>query len=98
MPVQPRPFRRESRVELEGVARTLPADVGNEALSPERSHCMKRLLMLGFGVGACSQASSPGVALRAGMSEQQVIEVSGNRPPDRVVERTCGTETAAPFD
>jgi hypothetical protein len=58
---------------------------------------MKRLLMLGLAVGACSQASSPGVALRPGMSEQQVIEVSGNRAPDRVVERTCGTETAAPF-
>lgn len=58
---------------------------------------MKRLLMLGLAVGACSQPSKPAVALRAGMSEQQVVEVIDNRVPDRVVERTCGNETAAPF-
>jgi len=31
------------------------------------------------------------------MTEQQVIEASNNRLPDRVIDRTCGNETAAPF-
>ncbi len=31
------------------------------------------------------------------MTEQQVIAVSDNRPPDRVIQRTCGNETPAPF-
>ena len=36
-------------------------------------------------------------ALKAGMTEQQVAEVSNNRVPDRVVMATCGTETPKPF-
>jgi hypothetical protein len=35
-------------------------------------------------------------ALQQGMTEQQVAEVSG-RVPDRVVMKTCGTETPKPF-
>ena len=35
-------------------------------------------------------------ALKPGMTEQQVAEVS-NRVPDRVVMTTCGTETPKPF-
>ena len=31
------------------------------------------------------------------MTEQQVAELSNNRVPDRVVMKTCGTETSAPF-
>jgi hypothetical protein len=31
--------------------------------------------------------------LKPGMTEQQVAEVSNNRVPDRVVMKTCGTET-----
>ena len=31
------------------------------------------------------------------MTEQQVIEVSRKRVPDRVIYRTCGNETPAPF-
>jgi hypothetical protein len=60
---------------------------------------VKRLVMLGVAVAvaACSQPSRPAVPLRAGMSEQQVVEVSNNRVPDRVIARTCGNETAAPF-
>ena len=58
---------------------------------------MKRLLLLGVGLAACSQLSRPAVPLRAGMSEQQVVEVSNKRVPDRVIARTCGNETAAPF-
>ena len=36
-------------------------------------------------------------ALKPGMTEQQVAEVSNNRVPDRVVMMTCGTETPKPF-
>jgi hypothetical protein len=36
-------------------------------------------------------------ALKPGMTEQQVAEVSSNRVPDRVVMKTCGTETPKPF-
>jgi hypothetical protein len=32
-------------------------------------------------------------ALKPGMTEQQVAEVSNNRVPDRVVMTTCGAET-----
>ncbi len=35
-------------------------------------------------------------ALKPGMTEQQVAEVS-TRVPDRVVMKTCGTETPKPF-
>ena len=36
-------------------------------------------------------------ALQRGMTEQQMAEVSNNRVPDRVVMKTCGTETPMPF-
>ena len=36
-------------------------------------------------------------ALKPGMTEQQVAEVSNNRVPDRVVMTTCGLETPEPF-
>jgi hypothetical protein len=36
-------------------------------------------------------------ALQRGMTEQQVAEVSNNRVLDRVVMKTCGTETPMPF-
>src|SRR5258708_23929608 len=36
-------------------------------------------------------------ALKPGMTEQQVAEVSNNRVPDRVVMTTCGLETPKPF-
>ena len=61
---------------------------------------MMRLILLGLTVGACSPpspSSRPPGALRPGMTEQQVVEVSENRVPDWVVQRTCGNETAAPF-
>ena len=35
--------------------------------------------------------------LKPGMTEQQMAEVSNNRVPDRVVMKTCGTETPMPF-
>jgi len=53
--------------------------------------------MLGFALAGCTHGvTPPSVAVRQGMTEQQVMEAS-NRPPDRVIERTCGNETAAPF-
>ena len=36
-------------------------------------------------------------ALQRGMTEQQVTEVSSDRVPDRVIMKTCGTETPKPF-
>ena len=36
-------------------------------------------------------------ALKPGMTEQQLAEVSNNRVPDRVVMTTCGTDTPKPF-
>src|SRR4029077_8045400 len=36
-------------------------------------------------------------SLKPGMTERQVAEVSSNRVPDRVVMKTCGTETPKPF-
>ena len=54
--------------------------------------------MLGLALGACSQAAKPPpVGVRPGMTEQQVVEVSHNRVPDRIVEQTCGNETPGPF-
>jgi len=66
---------------------------------------MVRELLLALALGACSQSATPPagpkpvplVALRPGMTERQVIEASNNRVPDRVIERICGNETAAPF-
>ena len=54
--------------------------------------------MLCFALAACTQnVTPPSVAVRQGMTEQQVLEASHNRRPDRIIERTCGNETAAPF-
>ena len=50
---------------------------------------------------ACESNAAPNGsitgALKAGMSEQEMAEVSNNRVPDRVVMTTCGTETPKPF-
>ena len=53
-------------------------------------------------VAACDDNTRPlngsiTSALKSGMTEQQVAEVSNNRVPDRVVMTTCGTETPKPF-
>jgi hypothetical protein len=63
---------------------------------------MRRLIMLSLALGACGGACSqaavpPPVAVRPGMTEQQVVEASHHRLPDRIVERVCGNETPAPF-
>lgn len=58
---------------------------------------MKRVIMLFLTAGACSQPAAPATAVQRGMTERQVVEVNGNRMPDRVIERICGNETAAPF-
>ena len=36
-------------------------------------------------------------ALHRGMTETEVVEASSNRSPNRVIMRTCGTETPTPF-
>ena len=53
-------------------------------------------------LGACDSTSIQTMssltgALKAGMTEQQVAEVSNNRVPDRVVMATCGIDTPKPF-
>ena len=58
---------------------------------------MKRFIVLALAVGACGQSSSQPGALRAGFTEQQVAQAYNNRVPDRIMQRTCGGETAAPF-
>jgi hypothetical protein len=66
-----------------------------------KTHGVMRLFVLGLAVGACSQPASqpakPVAPLTKGMSEQQVVEAHDNRLPDRVIRRTCGNETPAPF-
>ena len=58
---------------------------------------MKRMIMLVLAAGACSQPDRPPPPVKPGMTERQVVEVSDNRVPDRIIERICGNETAAPF-
>ena len=58
---------------------------------------MLRGISLALALAGCSQPAVPKVVLKPGMTEQQVVEASGNRVPDRVVQRICGNETAAPF-
>ena len=60
------------------------------------------LLLCGAVLAACeSNAAIPNGsitgALKPGMSEQEMVEVSNNRVPDRVVMTTCGAETTKPF-
>ena len=59
---------------------------------------MKRAVMLVLAAGACTQPDRPPPPpVKPGMTERQVVEVSDNRAPDRIIQRTCGNETAAPF-
>lgn len=58
---------------------------------------MKRVILLFLAAGACRQPTAPATAVQRGMTERQVVEVNDNRVPDRVIERICGNETAAPF-
>jgi hypothetical protein len=58
------------------------------------------LVVLCIALTACADKNSGrplNGALQQGMTEQQVAEVSGSRAPDRVVMKTCGTETPKPF-
>jgi hypothetical protein len=58
---------------------------------------MKRVIMLALAVGACSQPDRPSSPVKPGMTERQVAAASDNRVPDRIIQRICGNETAAPF-
>ena len=61
------------------------------------------LLCISMVAGCDGNTSTPGLnssitgALKPGMTEQQIAELSNNRRPDRVVMTTCGTETSKPF-
>ena len=57
---------------------------------------MKRAVMLVLAAGACSQPDRP-PPVKPGMTERQVVEVGDKRVPDRIIQRTCGNETPAPF-
>jgi hypothetical protein len=53
-------------------------------------------------VAACDRNTHPlngsvTRALKHGMTEQQVAEISNNRVPDTVVMTTCGLKTTSPF-
>jgi hypothetical protein len=58
---------------------------------------MRRVIMLALAMAACSQPDRAPLPVKPGMTERQVVEVSDNRAPDRIILRTCGNETAAPF-
>ena len=60
------------------------------------------LLLCMPAVAACADNKHPlngsiTSALKPGMTEQQLAEVSNNRVPARVVMTTCGIETPKPF-
>ena len=59
--------------------------------------CLAALAACDSNTSARPPNGSISDALQRGMTEQQVAELSNNRMPDRVVMRTCGTETSAPF-
>jgi len=87
----------------------LPARGGDQVLGKHRVTlgCNNPLVLpkrpgaAAEAVAGCDSNTSTGPlndsitgALQRGMTEQQVAEVSNNRVLDRVVMKTCGTETA----
>ena len=59
--------------------------------------CLAALAACDSNTSARPPNGSISDALQRGMTEQQVAELSNNRVPDRVIMKTCGTETSAPF-
>ena len=57
---------------------------------------MKNLLAL-FCLAACDGGLQGDRPLQRGMSEQEVTQLQGKQPPDRIIMRTCGTATPNPF-
>ena len=62
-------------------------------------------LLLFLVVAGCAQADSEGSlngsishSLRQGMTEREVMAISGTRVPDRIIVTRCGTKTAHSFD
>ena len=55
------------------------------------------LAALCLALGACGSGLHGDRALQRGMSEQEVAELKGKQVPDRIIMRTCGTETPKPF-
>ena len=59
---------------------------------------MKRMLaVFCLGLGACDSSLTGDRPLQRGMTEQEVAELKGKQVPDRIIMRTCGTETPKPF-
>ena len=59
--------------------------------------CLAALAACDSNTSARPPNGSISDALQRGMTEQQVAELSNNRVPDRVIMKTCGTETPKPF-
>ena len=57
----------------------------------------KMLAVFCLGLGACDSSLSSDRPLQRGMTEQEVAELEGKQVPDRIIMRTCGSETAKPF-
>ena len=78
-------------------------ELGGVHREEQKMKTMLPLLCIAALAGCDSNTSTLGLngsitgALKPGMTEQQVAEVSNNRVPDRVVMTTCGTETPKPF-
>ena len=57
----------------------------------------KMLVMLCLSLAACGGGLHSDRGLQRGMTEQEVTQLQGKQVPDRIIMRTCGTETLQPF-
>src|SRR5262245_44650319 len=86
----------------EEAARYIGVDPGafNALVETER---MMKNAVLGVSIctvlAACQSGPNHSIShdLRRGMTEQQLSDASNGRVPERIIMRTCGTETPRPF-
>ena len=57
----------------------------------------KMLTLICLCLAACDGSIHGDRRLQRGMTEQEVTQLQGKQVPDRIIMRTCGTETAQPF-
>jgi hypothetical protein len=57
----------------------------------------KTLTLVCLGLAACDSSLHADRRLLRGMTEQEVAQLQGKQVPDRIIMRTCGTETPQPF-
>jgi len=63
-----------------------------------REELMRKLLTLFcVGLAACDGGLQADRRLQRGMTEQEVTQLEGKQVPDRIIMRTCGTETPNRF-